>query len=89
MWSVQVKIKKKWSEGDERHDKGEKGERGCLKGRMRREEGVGEERKEMEMKAPGVEIRGERWDVRHQRKRWRILCSTLKTTQHTDEQNSW
>lgn len=39
------------------------------KNRMRREERLGEEQREMEMKEPGGEIRGERWDVRHQRRR--------------------
>lgn len=57
-----------------------------MKNRMRREQRVGEERKVIKMKEPGVEIRGERWDVKHQRG-WRILCSTLKTTQHTGRQN--
>lgn len=47
---------------------------------MRREEGVGEEQGEMEMKGAGVEIRGERWDVKHRRRGRRILCGTLKTT---------
>lgn len=56
---------------------------------MRREERVGEERREMEMKGLGVEIRGERWDVKHQRRGWRILCSTLKTTQLAGERNTW
>lgn len=56
---------------------------------MRRDERVGEERLEMEMKEAGVEIRGERWDVKHQRRGWRILCGTLQTTQHTGEQNRW
>lgn len=37
--------KKKWSGGDERHDNGETGERGCLKSRMRMGEGEEAQRK--------------------------------------------
>ena len=37
-WAV-CKWEKKWSGGDGGHDKGEKRERGCLKNRLRREEG--------------------------------------------------
>lgn len=59
-----------------------------MKNRMRREERVGEEQREIKMKEPGVKIRGERWDVEHQTG-WRILCSTLKTTRHTGRQSRW
>ncbi len=37
----------------------------------------------MEMKEPGGEIRGGRWDVKHYRRGWRILRSAFQTTQHT------
>lgn len=45
------------------------GKEDARKGRER----VLEVRREMEMKEPTVEIRGERWDVKHQRRGWRIL----------------
>lgn len=60
------------------------------KNRMRREERVGEERREMKMIEPGVEIRVGRWDVKHQRRGWRILYSTLQTTQqHRRATKKW
>lgn len=58
--------------------------RGERKGRLKNRKGRGGE---MEMTEAGVEIRGERWDVKHQRTGLRILCSILKTMQHAaDEQ---
>lgn len=69
-----------WSGGDERDMRVErKGKEDTRKNRTRREDRVGEEWGEMKMKEPGVEIRGERWDVKHRRRGWRILSSTLQT----------
>lgn len=69
----------KRSGGDERHEREEKRTLEKQKGKGRGGE--------MEMTEAGVEIRGERWDVKHQRTGLRILCSILKTMQHAaDEQ---
>lgn len=78
-------------EGDERDMRGEgKWKEDSRKNRMRREERVGEERREMIMIEPGVEIRVGRWDVKHQRRGWRILYSTLQTTQqHRRATKKW